>query len=365
MAINDSFWRNEKNRLLAILLPRLTQMSFEAAKQAAQKAGIGFNPALANANAANWARTYTDSLLDQLGTTSQAGIGELVGKWVETPGATYGELQKSLMQYGAVRAQAIAVTETTRAYSEGEMQAYKQEGITHIKWYTNRDEETCPVCRPLHGKVVKIGDEFGKDRKGKPFTSPPAHVNCRCSIVAVVIPDAKNPALLPKDTGQMGAVQHFQTQYGVYVDASPLRSPTEKETAKIDRVLSRLPDKFTKDNPRFTELEVLDDDPNQADARGYHQGNRITLYRKAFDANQKPIYAEHGTALDEVLAHEIGESLWKQTTPEFRAEWTKVAQKYAKKEGLENEPPNEQFAIWFSFNRVGDSVPPEIQRLVQ
>ncbi len=191
--LTDSFWRNEKNRLLAILQPRLTQMAFEAAKQASQKAGIGFNPALANANAANWARNYTDSLLDQLGTTSEKGIGDLIGKWVETPGATYGELQKSLMQFGAVRAQAIAVTETTRAYSEGEMAAYKQEGITEWTWRTNNDEITCPICAPLNNKTVKIGEAFGKDRKGIPFTKPPSHVNCRCWTVAAPRTGTKPP----------------------------------------------------------------------------------------------------------------------------------------------------------------------------
>jgi len=191
VALNDSFWNNEQNRMLAILQPRLETMAFDAARQAAQKAGIAFNPNLANANAARWARDYTDTLLKKLNTTSTTGIGELIAQWVEKPGATYGQLQQSLIHYGEIRAQAIAVTETTRAYAEGEIMAYKQEGITQIKWHTNRDELTCPICRPLHGKVVKIGDEFGKDRKGMPITKPPGHVNCRCWVAPVVSDEKK------------------------------------------------------------------------------------------------------------------------------------------------------------------------------
>jgi len=196
VALNDSFWNNEKNRMLAILQPRLEQMAVEAAKQAAQKAGIAFNPNLANANAARWARDYTDALLKQLGTTSTTGIGEIIAQWVEKPGATYSQLQQSLIQYGNVRAQAIAVTETTRAYAEGEIMAYKQEGITEIKWHTNRDELVCFTCGPLHGKVVKIGEEFGKDKKGNPIKNPPAHVNCRCSVVPSVSPNKERDAVV-------------------------------------------------------------------------------------------------------------------------------------------------------------------------
>lgn len=199
MTFDPSFWRNEKTRLLAILLPRLTQMSFEAAKQAAQKAGIGFNPALANANAANWARSYTDTLLDQLGTTSEKGIGDLVGKWVETPSATYGELQKSLMAFGAVRAQAIAVTETTRAYSEGEEMAYKQEGITEWTWRTNKDELVCPYCKNANNLTKKIGEKFG-DFHGHEITKPPHHPNCRCWVSPAVKPNAERAAVVKKAT---------------------------------------------------------------------------------------------------------------------------------------------------------------------
>jgi SPP1 gp7 family putative phage head morphogenesis protein len=188
MALNDSFWNNEQNRLLAILQPRLEQMAFDAAKQAAHKAGIAFNPNLSNANAAKWARDYTDTLLKQLGTTSSTGIGEIVARWVENRGATYGQLQQQLVQYGAVRAQAIAVTETTRAYAEGERMSYLNEGIIYWAWMTNRDDLTCSYCGPLNGKVVRIGDAFGTFR-GENVTQPPYHPQCRCWCAPIVKPN--------------------------------------------------------------------------------------------------------------------------------------------------------------------------------
>ena len=190
-----SFWSNEQTRLLAILRPRLEAMAVAAAKQAAKKAGIGFNPALANAQAAQWARNYTDELLKQLGTTSEKGVGEIVGKWIESPGATYGDLQKALRQYGAVRAASIATTETTRAYSHGERQAYLQEGITHWRWNTARDDLTCEYCGPLNKKVVKIGETFGYFH-GEAITQPPFHPMCRCWTSPILNPNNERDAVL-------------------------------------------------------------------------------------------------------------------------------------------------------------------------
>jgi hypothetical protein len=175
----------------------------------------------------------------------------------------------------------------------------------------------------------------------------------------------KHGSSISDDASEMDVIEHFNKKYNVYPDASKGKSPTVKEAQKIDSVLSRLPDKYVKDNPRFTELEVLDDNPQDETALAFHQGSRITLYRKAFDENVSHVFTENGSPLDEIISHEIGESLWKQTTPEFRSTWQQIAKKYEKVERLEGQPPNEQYAIWFSRLLVGDAVPPEIQKLVE
>ena len=180
------FWINEKNRLLAILRPRLAQMAYEGAKQASFKAGIEFNPVLANAQAVEYARTHTDALLNQLGTTSQNLVGQALADWIDKPGATIGDLQAALKpSFGQARASVIAATETTRAYASGEMAAYQAEGYTEWTWLTNNDELVCPICGALHHKSVRIGQPFGEFR-GKAVTQPPAHPNCRCTVRAVV-----------------------------------------------------------------------------------------------------------------------------------------------------------------------------------
>lgn len=181
MPLSDEFWENENRRLLALFLPRLTQMAYSGMTNAARQLGIAFDNALYSKLAENWARSYTDKLLEELGTTTEKIAGDVVADWIAKPGATVGDLQAALEPaFGAVRANAIAVTETTRAFSSGQEEAYRAEGITEWTWQTNRDELVCPYCGGVHGKTVKIGEPFGRDRKGNAITKPPFHPRCRC-----------------------------------------------------------------------------------------------------------------------------------------------------------------------------------------
>jgi hypothetical protein len=71
-----------------------------------------------------------------------------------------------------IRAEMIAVTEVTRAASQGE-QAIARElaraGIVMTPiWNTNQDDIVCPLCGPKNGKEIEDG-QF-----------PPRHPRCRC-----------------------------------------------------------------------------------------------------------------------------------------------------------------------------------------
>jgi len=54
-------------------------------------------------------------------------------------------------------------------------------------WLTAKDEKVCPVCGPLHGMKVGIGEKFTTD-DGKEYFVPGAHVNCRCSVRLMINP---------------------------------------------------------------------------------------------------------------------------------------------------------------------------------
>lgn len=176
------FWERENRKLLAILRPKLEGAALAGAQSAANK--IGFNPTLASEQAAMWARTYTDELLQLLGTTSEKLVGDTLATWIETPGATMDDLVSALapkLADNVARANTIAVTETTRAYAQGEKFTFVEAGFEYWTWKTNRDAivQKCPICWPLHNKTVAIGEPFTIVR-GLVITEPPGHPKCRC-----------------------------------------------------------------------------------------------------------------------------------------------------------------------------------------
>lgn len=91
---------------------------------------------------------------------------------------------------------AVARTEVARAQNAGTMAAYRQIGVAQIMWIAADDERTCPLCGGLDGVVVALGTNF-------PNTSveiAPAHVQCRCTAVAVRNTDGTLVRDVPDET---------------------------------------------------------------------------------------------------------------------------------------------------------------------
>jgi HK97 family phage portal protein len=94
------------------------------------------------------------------------------------------------------RSDMIARTEVIRAANEGAKATYKASGVTEMKWLAVGD--ACPYCQELDGKVVSVdepfvksGDHFQPEGASSPLSTtygdvntPPAHPNCRCTVVA-------------------------------------------------------------------------------------------------------------------------------------------------------------------------------------
>jgi SPP1 gp7 family putative phage head morphogenesis protein len=186
--IPDAFWEEEQRRLMAILVPKLQAGALAGAVAAANKVGIGINYNLANQAASDWAKTYAYNLIGGITDKTRADVQSAMAAWIEKPGSTIGDLVAELSPKFAnniYRADLIAVTETTRAYANGEKQAYQDAGIKRWRWNTNRDDLVCPFCGPLNGKVVEIGQLFGTFR-GEEISEPPGHPGCRCWCSPVV-----------------------------------------------------------------------------------------------------------------------------------------------------------------------------------
>ena len=101
-------------------------------------------------------------------------VAREIGRVVEDKEA-FRKAGKTVFKTAQQRATLIARTETLRAHNEGRKVFYRQVGVTKVQWLTAHDERTCPICRPLDGKVFEIEEVEG----------PPVHPGCRCSTLVL------------------------------------------------------------------------------------------------------------------------------------------------------------------------------------
>lgn len=106
-----------------------------------------------------------------------------------TPDRMSAVLDKYAKRQLRQRALLIARTETIAASNAGQQLQWTQavkdgllRGNEKQRWVVAFDERLCKVCRQLHGQAVPLGQPFISASLG-PVLRPPAHPNCRCSIV--------------------------------------------------------------------------------------------------------------------------------------------------------------------------------------
>ncbi len=175
--------------------------------------------------AAKWARAYSAPLISQVTDTTRRQITAIVANWIEK-----GETRRKLIDriadvrtepgkqklFSSVRAEMIAVTETTRAYTQGNIISLRETGVVKkMMWRTSNDERVCPICAPLGGLPFAAdgaqptslerqrtrgatsgldslsfthpgGRGIAGDFRGQTFSGPPAHIRCRCWLAPVV-----------------------------------------------------------------------------------------------------------------------------------------------------------------------------------
>ena len=175
-----------QKRLKAILQQRLADIAAQNAEERAAEIGIGFDPAAVDVAAEAWARDYSYSLIKGIDDTTRELVANAVTMFVNTPGMTNRDLKLQLESaFGEVRAEMIAITEVTRAFSAGEMvyqNLLSDAGIeVQREWLTSEDEKVCPICGFLDRKRVDPGEMF-IDENGIEYDNPPAHPRCRCAV---------------------------------------------------------------------------------------------------------------------------------------------------------------------------------------
>ena len=202
--LSESFWQSEREHLAAIVAPKIlasAAVGIAAAEKKLAALNIFVDNAKAHEQAAIWARLHTDELLNQLEVTTRGGVGKILENYISTPGQTIGDLKQALLPLldgNAVRADRIAVTETTRSYTEGNAILYDLAGIPKmaikppqhvgdrcdtrviryknewiVLWLTMHDELVClrPIqtpwgvvagCRALNNVCISEGQYLGQ-----------------------------------------------------------------------------------------------------------------------------------------------------------------------------------------------------------
>jgi SPP1 gp7 family putative phage head morphogenesis protein len=85
------------------------------------------------------------------------------------------------------RALTIAITEQNRAMSAASLFMYKEAEIEQVEWNA---VEPCDICAPNDGEVVTLGQPFESGD-----IQPPAHPNCRCALLPVILGMVDDPSL--------------------------------------------------------------------------------------------------------------------------------------------------------------------------
>ena len=182
--IGHGFWLAENEHLQLPLMPLLQEAAEESAGAMALEIGIGVDTGFINLEALEWARTYSYDLVQGLNATSRATVESALAEYISTPGLTIEDFADMIAPtFGPVRAEMIAVTETTMAYYEGGAIAARKitqdSGIEMVEiWNTSNDELVCDICYPRNLTARYPGPqgdyEYGWE------DPPPAHPRCRC-----------------------------------------------------------------------------------------------------------------------------------------------------------------------------------------
>jgi hypothetical protein len=178
--VPPAYWENGWKHMAGVVEPVLMDIYLGQAQAMLTTIPIGVSWDLVNKGAAEYARRYGYDLVKEIMANTERGVGEiLTALQSEIPnfyedGMNLGQLEERLSRwFSPVRAEMIAITETTRAATEAEKELAtdiaRESGIQMVPvWQTEDDEIVCPICGPKHDKPILDGDY------------PPAHPRCRC-----------------------------------------------------------------------------------------------------------------------------------------------------------------------------------------
>jgi HK97 family phage portal protein len=123
---DDTFWENELNQLAGLIATVIQDIITRAAEDAADAlhmtSGISVDSAAFLSKAAEYAASYTDTVLQAFNSTTREGFGALLQRYIMDPEAKLTDLVSAIQESGLFsgdRAKLAAITENTRAQGAG------------------------------------------------------------------------------------------------------------------------------------------------------------------------------------------------------------------------------------------------------
>lgn len=172
--VPEEVWEEVGTELRPFFMTNGEKIAVETAQRMMTETAIEVEWDLVNEAAVNWSRQHSFDLVKEIVDFRRGKLQEAVSSYFED-GLTIGELRERIgVYYSPVRAESIAITEVTRANSEGSqivVGELRKQGIEMVPfWQTNNDAivKECPICWPRHNKPIEDG------------VFPPGHPRCRC-----------------------------------------------------------------------------------------------------------------------------------------------------------------------------------------
>lgn len=131
----------------------------------------------------------------------------------------------------ALRAETIARTETMSAANAGQMAAWVEQAAVGrldrtrvwVEWMVTEDDRLCPLCAPMDGQRIRIGDQFVATTTGFPGGRPTASGPGSERLRRQIRPD---PYSRPRDAhGRFVALQKRRTAEGLILLRRPISVP--------------------------------------------------------------------------------------------------------------------------------------------
>ena len=173
------------SELRRIVEKELADTLTEELTRQAEQIGVEYDTAAINDAAHKWAQAYSYDLVQGIADNSRNVIQNAMTAYTGGQGLSIGDLKEMLRAaFDPIRADRIAITETTRAYSQAQtiyQGLLKDEGLNFVRvWNSDNDSIVCPICKGLNGARENEQGKFVHPDTKREYDAPPAHTNCRC-----------------------------------------------------------------------------------------------------------------------------------------------------------------------------------------